>query len=88
MSCAVLYAGLYYGWHEQDTIIPRFGSVLPYFKCFVDDMLGIWIGNDEKWEEFKSTLKFGSLEWTTTGLNSSSFSWILSWKLPMGKSIY
>ena len=72
-SCAVQYAGLYYGYHELHDIIPRFKHNLLYFKRFVDDMLGIWIGtDDEEWEAFKTALPFGSLKWETSDLSSSA----------------
>jgi hypothetical protein len=41
-SCVVLYASLYYGYHEKVTLIPQFSNSLHYFKCFVNDMIGTY----------------------------------------------
>jgi hypothetical protein len=67
-STAVLYATIYYGRHEKTTLIPRFSACLQYFKRFVDDIFGIWIGTSAKWENFKLTLRFKNLHWKTTDL--------------------
>jgi hypothetical protein len=71
-SCAVLSAALYYGRHEIDTLIPQFHECFLYFKRFVDDMFGVWIGNERDWERFVSSLPFGLLTWTTDGLQDSA----------------
>ena len=70
-SCAMLYACIYYGFHERVTILPQFGSAILFLKRFIDDMLGIWIGTNEQFEEFKRSLFFGKLEWEVSLLSKS-----------------
>jgi len=41
-SCAMLYACLYYGYHEWMNLIPKYHPELAYDCQFVDDKLGIW----------------------------------------------
>jgi hypothetical protein len=67
-SSAVLYATIYYGRHEKTTLIPRLGACFQYFKRFVDDIFGIWIGTSAKWENFKLALPSKNLHWKTTDL--------------------
>ena len=40
-SAAVMWATLYYGYHEVHTIIPKHGNNLLYFKRYIDDIFGI-----------------------------------------------
>jgi hypothetical protein len=70
-SCAVLYATLYYGYHERTTLIPCFKRSLIYLSRFIDDMLGIWCGTTEEFERFQQALPFKNLRWTTSGLQDS-----------------
>jgi hypothetical protein len=40
---------------------------MPCLKRFIDDMLGIWCGTDDKWELFKDSLDgFRKLKWITS----------------------
>jgi hypothetical protein len=70
-SCAVLYACMYYGFHEMKTLLAQFSQSLKLLKRFVDDMIGIWIGTDERFEEFKQALPFGKLKWDVSDLSHS-----------------
>ncbi len=70
-SSAVLYATLYFGYHEQTSIIPKFKAMLLYLRRFIDDMFGIWCGMTEEFERFKQALSFKNLCWTTSGLQDS-----------------
>jgi hypothetical protein len=70
-SSAVLYATLYFGYHEQTSIIPKFKAMLLYLRRFIDDMFGIWCGMTEKFEHFKQALSFKNLHWTTSSLQDS-----------------
>jgi hypothetical protein len=70
-SCACLYATLYCALHERQTVLPKYGSSLLFFKRFIDDILGIWIGTDSEWESFQSSLNFGTLCWEFTPLSTS-----------------
>jgi hypothetical protein len=42
--------------------------VFKYFKRFVDDIFGIWIGTSAEWENFKLALPFKNLHWKTMDL--------------------
>lgn len=86
-SCAVLSATLYYGRHEIDTLIPQFCTCFIYFKRFVDDMFGVWIGNEQDWERFISSLPFVLLTWTTDGPQDSATFLNLTLEIVDGKII-
>jgi hypothetical protein len=64
-SAAVMWATLYYAYHEVHTILPRHGTSLLYFKRFIDDIFGIWVGNDTTdWTAFCNDIdNFGVLHW-------------------------
>jgi hypothetical protein len=40
-SSAVMWATLYYAYHEVHTLIPKHGHNLLYFKRFIDDIFGV-----------------------------------------------
>ena len=64
-SAACMWATIYFAVHEMGSIIPKFGNKLLLFLTFIDDNVGIWIGNqlEPKWEEFKEEVNnFGILE--------------------------
>ena len=44
-SSAVIWAMLYYAYHEVHTLILKHGYSLLYFKCYIDGTLGIRVGN-------------------------------------------
>jgi hypothetical protein len=65
-ACA--YATISYGQHENDIIIPSFAPQLLYYKCYIDDIFGVWLPPKRnrlaKWNEFKLQLNnWGSLQW-------------------------
>jgi hypothetical protein len=75
-SCAVVFANLYYAWHEKTTILPKYLSTHPndslnsspkpllLHRRFVDDIIGIWIGSEEEFENYIQDLNtFGILKW-------------------------
>jgi hypothetical protein len=68
-SCAGIFANLYYAWHQKNIILPKYLSTHPtdnpnsspkpllLHHRFVDDIIGIWIGNKEEFESiFKTSL--------------------------------
>ena len=73
-SAAVMWATLYYGYHEVHTIIPKHGNNLLYFKRYIDDIFGIWIGNlASDWHSFANDIdKFGVLTWDIRGIKPST----------------
>jgi hypothetical protein len=53
--CACSYATLSYDLHELRNVLPLFVDSIGYLKRFIDDMLGIWVGAEEKeWVRFKN----------------------------------
>jgi len=75
-SCAVIFANLYYAWHEKTIILPKYLSTHPTDNSnssskpillhhrFVDDIIGIWIGSEEEFEYYIQDLNtFGILKW-------------------------
>jgi hypothetical protein len=64
-SAAVMWATLYFAYHEVHTLIPNHGQHLFYFKYFIDDMFGVWIGNaTTQWSAFCNDMNiFGELTW-------------------------
>jgi hypothetical protein len=43
-SAAVMWATFYYAYHEVHSHLPCHGSSLLYFRQFIDDIFGIWVG--------------------------------------------
>jgi len=64
-SAAVMWATIYFAYHEAHTLIPKHGQKLLYFRRFIDDIFGIWIGNTTTdWVEFCNDVdNFGILTW-------------------------
>ena len=64
-SAAVMWATLYYAYHEVHCLIPKHGNNLLYLKRFIDDILGVWTGNvTTDWDLFyKDVNDFGILKW-------------------------
>jgi len=71
-SCACLYATIFWGYIERKRILPKWKHLLPFFKRFIDDKLGIWVGSTLEFEQFMIDLNSqGSLQWIASGLQSS-----------------
>ncbi len=70
-SVAVVYANLYFGWHEKETLLPKYRERLKriYFHArFIDDVFFIWTGDtDAIWTELIHDYNsFGILKWDIT----------------------
>ena len=61
----VIWATIYFWWHEKHVLIPRYGSMIPLLLRFIDDMFGIvLVGDPPKWKMFEQDLNsFGILKW-------------------------
>jgi len=72
-SAACMWATIYFAVHESGLLIPKYNPHLLLFKRFIDDICGIWIGDDNAtWEEFqKDTNNFGILTWEFEELSTS-----------------
>ena len=46
-SAAVMWVTMYYGYHETIVLLPKYGANLLYFKRFIDDIIGIWLVDDD-----------------------------------------
>ena len=63
-SAAVRWATIYFAYHEVHTILPKYGHLLLYFKCYIDNVFGIWTGSTREWISFTNGLNnFGILKW-------------------------
>lgn len=64
-SAAVMWATIYYATHEINVILPKYRGQLLYFRRYIDDIFGIWIGTTEsQWDEFCNDIDdFGILSW-------------------------
>jgi len=75
-SCSVIFANLYYAWHEKTIILPKYLSThsndslnsspkpLLLHRRFIDDIIGIWIGSAEEFEHYIQDLNtFGIFKW-------------------------
>ena len=73
-SSAVMWATLYYAYHEVHTIIPKNGQNLLFFKRFSDDIFGTWTGNlTSDWDSFSEDIdNFGVLTWDITGIKPAT----------------
>jgi hypothetical protein len=65
---ACTYAMLSFGHHENVEILPTFQPNLIYYRCYIDDILGIWVPpsnvDNDSFERFKAKLNsWGSLKW-------------------------
>ena len=69
---AVMYATLFYAIHEKK-IVPKYSANLALYKRYIDDIIGIWIPEEDKteddrlWSEFNEDLNnFHGIEWITS----------------------
>jgi hypothetical protein len=64
-SAAVMWATIYYATHENNVILPKYRNQLLYFRRYIDDIFGIWIGETaEQWHSFCNDIdNFGILTW-------------------------
>ncbi|KAL7544757.1 hypothetical protein ACHAWF_008123, partial [Thalassiosira exigua] len=77
-SAAVMWATLYFGYHEVKKLLPDFGKYLyrRRLRRYIDDIFAIWLCDECRscncthFDEFKSALnKFGILTWTVDKLS-------------------
>eukprot|EP00956_Cyclotella_meneghiniana_P015107 scaffold22917_cov55-Cyclotella_meneghiniana.AAC.3 len=63
-SAAVMWATIYFAVHEKHILANHSGNLL-YYKRFIDDIFGIWIGNTtNEWSSFCDDINnFGVLTW-------------------------
>jgi hypothetical protein len=73
-SAAVMWATIYYAYHEIHTLLPKHGANLLYYKRFIDDVFCIWTGNlTTDWTAFKADVNnFGILKWDIESVTPSS----------------
>ena len=71
-SAAVMWATLYFGYHEERKLLPKYRLSLFYFKRFIDDIFLIWTGTREEWNAYCADLNnFGLLKWDIEELATS-----------------
>ena len=66
-SAAVMWATLYFGYHEAHLLLPTYSQQLFYYRRFIDDIFAIWLIEDgTSWTDFKHDINdFGVLTWET-----------------------
>ena len=64
------WATIFEGLKEESAILPRFGSNLPFYKRFLDDIFAVWRciaatqdEDNQQWLDYKALLNDGCLEW-------------------------
>jgi hypothetical protein len=67
-AVAVVFANLYFGWHEKQNLLPKYKDTLKrtsHHSRFIDDVFFIWIGPmDATWDQLvKDYDNFGILRW-------------------------
>ena len=67
-SAAVVFANLYFGWHERKRILPKYQDSLKRlgsYSRFIDDVYLMWLGScDSTWHELIDDFNdFGILKW-------------------------
>ena len=66
-SVAPAYATIYYGIHEERTLLDTFGQNLLYYRRYIDDIFVLWENHPDSQhtpEQFHAALPFGDLTWT------------------------
>jgi len=66
VACA--YALVSFGQHENSVILKNFSNKLLYYRCYIDNIFGIWVhqepSTNSSWNHFKSSLNnWGNLKW-------------------------
>ena len=63
-SAACMWATVYYGVHKTATLIPGHSTSLILYVRYIDDIFGIWTGDELAWQAFKADINsFGMLTW-------------------------
>lgn len=72
-----MYATLYFGIFELELIL-SYSNTLHLYKCYIDDVFGIWIlhpdpeTNDVNWTTFQAAINScGNLEWEFSALEKT-----------------
>jgi hypothetical protein len=67
-ACPCAYATLYWGYIERKYILPKWQQNLLYFKRFINDKFGIWLGTPDEFNNFIAGINsYCQLSWETTG---------------------
>jgi hypothetical protein len=77
---ACTYTTITYGQHKNTKILTKFNSQLLYYKCYIDNIFGIWIppetDKEATWRKFKERInEWGTLEWIIKTLPTKRYSW-------------
>jgi hypothetical protein len=74
---ACTYATIFYGQHENNSILLLFKDQLLYYKCYIDDIFGIWFPPNRDsitiWNNLRKELNnWGKLEWVIEELSTTT----------------
>ncbi len=73
-----MYATLYFGIYEKETLLSKYSDCLLLYKRYIGDVLGIWHCADENldrrlWNQFQADLdEFGKLRWEVSQLSETA----------------
>jgi hypothetical protein len=76
-SVACVYATIYYSYHEETRLLPKYSPTpILFYRRFIDDVFSIWlvppIGGTTLWNEFTTEMNnFGSLKWEAEPLSKT-----------------
>ena len=51
-SAVCMWATIYYAINEMRSLIPSYGLYLLLFYRSIDDIIGVWTGPDQEWNDF------------------------------------
>jgi uncharacterized protein (UPF0335 family) len=91
---APMYATLYFGIYEKETLLSKYSNCLLLYKRYIDDVLGIWHCADENldrrlWNQFQADLdEFGKLRWEVSQLSETAIFLDLQLTIKNGRVTY
>ena len=79
MPVAVIWAMIYFHWHEKHNLIPNYGTKIPFMVRFVDNIFGVaLVGKEDgfsvdEWSQFQVNIDdFGIFRWDVNESSSSA----------------
>jgi hypothetical protein len=64
---------MYWGYIKRKYIIPKWQQYLLFFRRFIDDKFGVWLGSSDDFKNFITDMNtYCQLSWETTSLSKST----------------
>ena len=71
-SAAVMWATLYFAYHEHHCLLRKYDRQLLFYKRYIDDVIAIWLGDSTAWTSLCADFNnFGKLKWDVNKPSSS-----------------